>query len=115
MAAFSQKQLAGIRASFAASQRIRDAADAAAPEVMAIKITYDTPAPDGTFEILFMRREKADQFETCSGTHEIISFSEGVNLARQPDCCGGQHALHEQARRFQRLNPFVQKLGLKLD
>lgn len=109
MASFSQKQITQIHRSIAAHHKKREALDAAATEVAAIKVTYDTPAPDGTFEILFMRGAQADNYTTNSGKFEKISFEDGVKLAALPDCCGGQHALKE-ARRFQQINPHVQKL-----
>ncbi len=115
MGHLTKAQLASISRYFEELARQRDAEDAAAPVVSAIKVTYDNPAPDGTFEILFMSRDDALKFESHFGTAELLSFEEGVELARRPDCCGGQHALHVQAARFQRLNPFVQALNLNLN
>jgi hypothetical protein len=97
------------------NHRNRVAAEAAAPEVVAIKITYDIPQPDGIFEILFLTRVKADDYKgraNVFGSVEEIGFAEGVELARQPDCSGGSFALAE-AQRFQKINKFVQ--GLRLD
>ena len=114
MGQLTKMQMSVVKKVFAAAHAKRDAADAAAPEIIAIKVTYAKPQPDGTFEILFMRRAEADAYKNPHDSFETISFEKGVTLARQTDCCGGLHALHSQARRFQRLNPSVQKLNLDL-
>lgn len=114
MGRLTKVQASVVKKIFAAAHAKRDAEDAAAPEIVAIKVTYTAPIPDGNFEILFMRRKEADEYKSPYGPTETLSFEEGVALARQPDCCGGIHALHSQARRFQRLNSSVQKLNLDL-
>ena len=50
------------------------------------------PAPDGTFEILFVTPEeakKALKAGSSYGSVHQISFAAGVALARQSDCSGG--------------------------
>lgn len=116
MGRLTPEQHAKIAAHFAEQAKQREAEHAAAPEVVAIKITYKEPAPDGTFEILFMTRAEADDYKTGKsagvfGPFEEISFAEGVALAQRNDCCGGYYALKE-ARRFQKINPYVQALKL---
>lgn len=116
MGRLTPEQHAKIAAHFAEQAKQREAEHAAAPEVIAIRITYKEPAPDGTFEILFMTRAEADHYKTdksseAFGSFEEISFAEGVALAQRNDCCGGYYALKE-ARRFQKINPYVQALKL---
>lgn len=60
-------------------------------------MTHD-PAPDGTFEIMFVTPEEAEKAlkrGSPYGTVSKISFAAGVALARQPDCCGGTYSLKE--------------------
>lgn len=116
-----QKQI--IRRVFQEAQAAEEARHAAATEVLALKITMEEPAPDGTFEILFMTRAEADAFHqrrllegrwaTSKDVIEEVSFAEGVRLARQPDCSGGQHILGV-ARRFVAINPVVAALDLEI-
>lgn len=96
---------------------------AEATEVLALKITLEEPAFDGTFEILFMTREEADEWHkrhiregrwaTSQDVIEEVSFAEGVELAKRKDCSGGQHILGV-ARRFAELNPGVAALNLDI-
>ncbi len=116
MGRLTPEQHAKIAAHFAEQAKQREAEHAAAPEVVAIKITYKEPAPDGTFEILFMTRAEVNEYKArpsagAFGPFEEISFAEGVALAQRNDCCGGYYALNE-ARRFQKINPYVQALKL---
>lgn len=56
------------------------------------------PAPDGTFEILFVTPEEAEKAIKATPNSPYISkisFAAGVALARQPDCCGGQIELKD--------------------
>lgn len=116
MGRLTPEQHAKIAAHFAEQAKQREAEHAAAPEVVAIKITYKEPAPDGTFEILFMTRAEANEYKArpsagAFGPFEEISFAEGVALAQRNDCCGGSFSLQD-ARRFHQINPFVQSLKL---
>ena len=121
--ALTPEQLDQIRAHFRQAAAERQARQASATEVLALKITYDEPAPDGTFEILFMTRDEANKFHqdritsgrwaTSADIIEEKSFAEGVALARQGDCCGGSFSL-EEARRFQRINPVVRAQSLTI-
>ena len=121
--ALTQEQMDQIRAHFRQKAAERQERQAAATEVLALKITYDEAAPDGTFEILFMTREEANKFHqdritsgrwaTSADVIEEVSFAEGVALARQADCCGGSFSL-EEARRFQKINPVVRALTLTI-
>ncbi len=111
MGTLTHKQLTSIYRHMAAKRKEQDALDAAAPLVVAIKVTLDRPQPDGAYEILFMRDVEADKFQTSFGKAEVIPFANGVTLARRSDCSGGFHALKD-ARRFQGVNAYVQ--GLKL-
>ena len=121
--ALTQEQLEQIREHFRQKAAEKQARQAAAAEVLALKITYEEAAPDGTFEILFMTREEADKFHhdritsgrwaTSADIIEEVSFAEGVALARRDDCCGGSYSL-EEARRFQKINPVVRGLSLTI-
>lgn len=116
MGRLTPEQHEKIAAHFAEQARQREAEHAAAPEVVAIKVTYNEPAPDGTFEILFMTRAEADAYKTGKsagvfGPFEEISFAEGVALSRRDDCCGGSYSLQD-ARHFHQINPYVQSLKL---
>lgn len=111
MGTFTQKQITAIYRKNAAAHKQRDAQDAAAPEITAIKITYDKPAADGAFEIVFMRRALAERYQTPLGTIEKLDFATGVTLALQADCRNGPAAL-EAARRFQQINPAVRQSHL---
>ena len=121
--ALTQEQMDRIREHFRQKAAERQARHAAADEVLALKITYEEPAPDGTFEILFMTREEAVKFHqdrltsgrwaTSRDVIEEKTFAEGVALARRPDCCGGSYSL-EEARRFQKINPVIKGLSLTI-
>jgi hypothetical protein len=121
--AFTQDRWDKVSKFFKEKADERKAAYAAAPEVLALKITYEEPAPDGTFEILFMTRDEVQDYkkQQITGGHwatsrdviEEVSFAEGVALARRDDCCGGFYALKD-ARRFQAINPVVQALALDI-
>ena len=111
MGMLTRKQLTSLYRHMAAKRKEQDNEDAQASLVVAVRVIYDRPQPDGTYEILFMRNTAADKFQTPSGKSDIIPFAEGVILARQPGCSGGFHALND-ARRFQRLNAYVQSLKL---
>ncbi|MCD8498379.1 MAG: hypothetical protein LRZ85_10150 [Alphaproteobacteria bacterium] len=119
----SEEQKKNLSDLFARKRREKEAEHAASTEVLALKITYEDPAPDGTFEILFMTREEANKWQndqiisgrwaTSKDVTEEVSFTDGVRLAKQPDCCGGLYALKD-ARKFQQINPVVQALGLEI-
>lgn len=121
--ALTQEQMDKIREHFRQMAAEKQARHAAATEVLALKITYEEPAPDGTFEILFMTRDEATKFHqdritsgrwaTSGDVIEEKSFAEGVALARQPDCCGGLYSL-EEARRFQKINPVIRAQSLTI-
>lgn len=121
--AFSDKQLSEIKKFFKDAHDKREKKQAEAKEVLAIKITMEEPAPDGTFEIMFMTRDEANEWQknritdgswaTSQDIIEEISFAEGVTLARRQGCSGGFHAL-KQAKRFQEFNPAVQALNLDI-
>ncbi|MCD8562878.1 MAG: hypothetical protein LRY54_02220 [Alphaproteobacteria bacterium] len=121
--AFTKEEHEAIRETITEIFKERTAQQAAAKEVLAIKIIHEKPAFDGTFEILFMTREEADEYHkqriidgqwaTSKDIIEEVSFAEGVELAKQPDCIGGACILRE-ARRFQKINPVVQAMGLDI-
>lgn len=66
-----------------------------------------SPAPDGSFEILFVTPEEAEKaLKVGSSIAYIskISFAAGVALARQSDCCGGSFEL-DAAKIIAQVNP----------
>ncbi|MCD8562879.1 MAG: hypothetical protein LRY54_02225 [Alphaproteobacteria bacterium] len=97
----------------------RHAQEAAATEVLALKITYKESALDESkYEILFMTREQADNFYTDrilarGDTIKEVSFADGIKLAKDKYCCGSSYALND-ARRLQGINPVVQAMGLDI-
>ncbi len=69
-----------------------------AADICAMHFQYHTPAPDGTFEILFMTGAEADQRlkkGDSMTTMTKISFAAGLELAARPDCSGGSSVLKE--------------------
>ncbi len=77
-------------------QRLKDKWSKAA-EICAVHIdmTHD-PAPDGTFEILFLTPKEAQSWVDRDPIYNTkISFISGVTLARHPDCSGGSFMLNE--------------------
>lgn len=116
--ALTKTQLRKIHKVCAQLAAERTAKQAAATDVLAIKVTLEQPQHDGTFEILFMTREEADAYKTRGGSGSIgsseeISFSEGIALAKRDDCSGGPYSLTE-AQRFQRINPVVRAMKLAI-
>lgn len=120
-----------IKDLFRQISELREEIRAAATEVLALKITYGPPdpndelylRPEGKFEIMFMSRKEADIWHKGRITSglwansmdvtEEVSFAEGVELARHPDCHLGHHALIH-ARRFAEINPVVAALNLDI-
>lgn len=69
-----------------------------ATDIKALHVQLDTPAPDGDFEILFIDAADCDRtmkIVKTAGKVDIISYIAGVALAKQNNCCGGEHSLME--------------------
>lgn len=121
--ALRNQELGKISKIFQDAHRECEAKRAAATQVVALKITYEEPGPDGSFEILFMTWEEADEYRkhwvsegrwaTSKDVIEEASFEEGVRLCKDKDCIAGEYPLQE-ARRFQELNSVVKALDLDI-
>lgn len=75
---------------------------------VALKINMAEPAFDGDFEIIFVKaaeaKKDAKKFGVRGDTVEILSFAEGLKLAKLPNCSGGPYILSE-AKKMLALKP----------
>ena len=106
------KAMQEFNAPQAREQRLKDKWSKA-NEICAIHVQYplNDPAPDGSFEILFVTETEADkmlQRGSSLGRLDKISFEMGVALAQTEDCCGGSHAL-EDAKAALKYNPVFEE------
>ncbi len=66
-----------------------------AADPVALNIKLSRPAPDGDFEIIFVKASEAEEsvrrLSTLHDTIEILSFAEGMRLAQRPNCSGGAY------------------------